>query len=466
MELRDYLRVLRRRWALVLATTVVFMAGAAVATAAATPQYASTAQLFITTQQGDTAADAYQGGLFSAQRVTSYADLVEKSSDLASAVATELDLDESPAELRQQVSAAVVPDTVNLEITVTDPNAAVAQAKAQAYAVALVDLVRQLETPEGASSPPVKATIVDPADLTTAPVSPNPFRNIALGLVAGLIVGVGLALLREMLDTSIKSAGDVEAATNAPVLGGISFDASTRQRPLITSLEPHAPRVEAFRVLRTSLQFVEVDSPDKIFVVTSAVPEEGKTTTSVNLAITMAQAGHRTLLIEGDLRRPKATNALGLDYAVGVTTILLGKVSLDDAIQKYADSDLDVLASGSIPPNPAELLQSNAMADLLKQIRDRYDMVIIDAPPLLPVTDAALLASQADGALLVARYGKTTKDQLAQAVERLNQVDARPIGVVLNMVPNKRRAYGYGYGYGYGYSPEKPTGEGGVSTPS
>lgn len=458
MDLRDYLRVLRRRWLLIAATTLLFVLAAAGLTALATPQYSSTAQLFITTQQSDTASDTYQGGLFSAQRVTSYADLVTKSTVLASTVIADLDLDETPTELQEQVTASVVLDTVNLEITVTDPDAAMAQAKAQSYATGLVDMIRQLETPEGETTAPVRATIVDPADLSTSPVSPKPARNIALGLLLGLIIGAAVAVLRELLDTSVKTPDDLLSATDAPVLGGITFDPSARQTPLVTSLEPHAPRVEAFRVLRTNLQFVEVDNPDKVFVVTSAVPEEGKSTTSVNLAITMAQAGHRTLLIEGDLRRPKATASLGLDYAVGVTTVLLGKVTLDDAIQKHPDSDLDVLASGTIPPNPAELLQSNAMADLLKQIRDRYDMVIIDAPPLLPVTDAALLASQADGALLVVRYGKTTKDQLAQAVGRLHQVDATPIGVVLNMVPNKRRssAYGYGYGYGYGYAPEQP----------
>lgn len=456
MELRDYLRVVRRHWLVIVVTTLITVATAILLTLAATPQYQSTARLFVTTLQSDSASDSYQGGLFSAQRVTSYADLA-KSRQLATTVVDDLDLTVTATELSTQVDAKVVPETVNLEISVTDPDPQMAQALTQAYAEGLVDLVRQLETPENAAQAPIKATIVDPATLPSAPVSPRAALNVALGVMIGLLLGLGLALLRELLDTSIKSPDDVEAATSAPVLGGISFDASTKQRPLITALEPHAPRVEAFRVLRTSLQFVEVDSPDKVFVVTSAVPEEGKTTTSVNLAITMAQAGHRTLLIEGDLRRPKAATALGLDYAVGVTTILVGKVTLEDAIQRHPDSELDVLASGSIPPNPAELLQSNAMADLLKVIRDRYDMVIIDAPPLLPVTDAALIASQADGALLVVRYGKTTKDQLAQAVERLHHVDGRPIGVVLNMVPNKRRAYGYGYGYGYGYSPEKPT---------
>lgn len=454
VELRDYLRVFRRRWAFVLGGVIAGVALSVAYTFSVTPQYESSARLFVTTQTTDTAADLNQGGLFSAQRVSSYADLVT-SRELASAVADDLGGLIPAEELVAKVRATAIPDTVNLEITASDAEAQTAQAIAQTYAENVVDLVRELETPAGERTSPIKATIVDPASLASAPVSPRPARNVALGLALGLLAGGALALLRDLLDTSVKTAEDVDAAVDAPILGGIAFDSATRVRPLISDLEPHAPRVEAFRVLRTNLQFVEVDNPDKIFVVTSAVPEEGKSTTSVNLAITMALAGHRTLLIEGDLRRPKATTQLGLDYAVGVTTVLLGKVSLDDAVQKSSDNDLEVLASGTIPPNPAELLQSNAMADLLKQVRDKYDMVIIDAPPLLPVTDAALLASQADGALLVVRYGRTTRDQLGQAVERLRQVDARPVGVVLNMVPNKRRASGYGYGYGYGYAPEQ-----------
>jgi capsular exopolysaccharide synthesis family protein len=456
MELRDYLRLLRRRWLQIVAVALATTGAVVAYTLAVTPMYESSARLFVTTQTSDTASDLNQGGLFSAQRVTSYADLVS-SRDLAESVIADLDLDLSAAEVMDHVNATVVPDTVNLEITYTGSSPSQTQAIAQSYSENLVDLVRELETPTGETDEPIKLTIVDSASLPATPVSPAPVRNVALGIVLGLLLGVGIALTRDLLDTTVTTQGDIEEQTDAPLLGGISFDPDTKERPLVTALESHAPRVEAFRVLRTNLQFVEVDNPDKIFVVTSAVPEEGKSTTSVNLAITMAQTGHRTLLIEGDLRRPKATQQLGLDHAVGVTTVLLGRVSLDDAIQRHEDSDLDVLASGTIPPNPAELLQSNAMADLLKQIRDRYDMVIIDAPPLLPVTDAALLASQADGALLVVRYGKTTKDQLAQAVARLHQVDARPIGVVLNMVPNKRRSVGYGYGYGYGYAPEQPS---------
>jgi capsular exopolysaccharide synthesis family protein len=456
VELRDYIRTFRRRWKVIFAGLVVVVGISALATVTATPMYESSARLFISTSP-TTESDAYQGGLFSAQRVTSYADLVNSSGQLAGTVIADQDLDLDPGELLGKVEATVIPETVVLEVSVRDPDPERAQRLAQAYADALTDLVRELETPAGSTTPLLKATTVDAASEPTSPVSPDPVRNLVLGFILGLLLGVGLALLREFLDASVKSGEDVAAITEAPLLGAISFDNTVRSRPLVTELDSHAPRVEAFRVLRTSLQYVDVDSPSKVFVITSSLPGEGKTTTAVNLAITLAQAGHRTLLVEGDLRRPRAALALGLDQSVGVTTVLLGHTMAAEAIQKHHESDLHVLASGPIPPNPAELAQSNMMSEMLVGLREAYEIVLIDAPPLLPVTDAALLTAQADGALLVVRYGKTTKDQLAQAVERLQQVDASPLGTVLNMVPTRNRGPGGYGGYGYGYSPDQPS---------
>ncbi len=163
-------------------------------------------------------------------------------------------------------------------------------------------------------------------------------------------------------------------------------------------------------------------------------------------------AKQRVVLVECDLRRPLIANRMGLDGAVGTTSVLIGKVSLGDALQDYTDTGLQVLACGPIPPNPSELLQSNAMEKLLLDLRDNFDVVILDAPPLLPVTDAALLSAQADGALVVVRHGKTTRDQLSHAIERLEAVDAKAVGVVINLAPAKRKNSTYGYGYGYGYT--------------
>lgn len=455
MELRDYLRIMRRRWLLIVSSMIVAIGVAAAVTFNMTPQYASTAGLFVSTTPSDS-NEAYQGSLFSAQRITSYADLAT-GQELSRRVIERLDLDLEPADLSRQIEATVVPETVNLDITVTDPDPRMAQLVAQTYAEELTGFVDELETPPGRANAPIKLSVVDAAALPETPVSPNPVRNLGLAAVLGLLLGLGLAVLRELLDTSLKGKEDLETITTAPLMADIAFDPKATKRPLITSLDSHAPRVEAFRVLRTNMQFVDVDNQSKVFVVSSSVPGEGKTTTASNLSITLAQAGERVLMIDGDLRRPQVAGMFGLEPVVGLTTVLIGSIDIEDALQETKIENLTVLTSGAIPPNPSELLQSRAMTDVVERARKEYDVIVIDAPPLLPVTDAALLASQADGALVVVRHGKTTRDQLTHSMERLAGVDAKALGIVFNMVPARRRGsggdYGYGYGYGYGYAP-------------
>jgi capsular exopolysaccharide synthesis family protein len=452
VELKDYWNAIRRRWTVVLLCVVIAVAAAAFLTWQTTPQYASSGRLFVSTTPADT-SDAYQGSLFATQRVASYADLVG-SRQLAERVSDDLGGSLDPDELTETVTAQVVPETVILEISATDPDPVMARDLAQAYAKALSDLVVDIETPNGQTDALIKASIVDNAQVATSPVSPQPARNLGLALVLGLLVGVGAAVLRELLDTSVSSAEDVAQVTETPILGHINTDLAAVKRAPGEALVDNTPWAEAFRVLRTNMQYVEVDHDQQVFVVTSSLPSEGKSTTAVNLAITLALANRRVALVECDLRRPLIASRLGLDNGVGTTSVLIGKVELRDAFQPYGDTGLQVLACGPIPPNPSELLQSNAMEKLLGDLRDQFDVVILDAPPLLPVTDAALLSAQADGAIIVVRHGKTTRDQLSHAIERVEAVDAKAVGVVINLAPAKRKNASYGYGYGYGYSYE------------
>ncbi|MDP9319204.1 MAG: polysaccharide biosynthesis tyrosine autokinase [Actinomycetota bacterium] len=459
MDLRSYLQMFRRRWRLVLACFTLIIAAATLVTVRSTPQYASTAQLFISTPSSDVGGvDSYQGSLFSQQRVASYADLITGKA-LTQQVVDNLHLSEGAEALSRQVTSKVVPETVLLDVTVTDPSPGRAQRLAFEVARQFTSYVRALETPPGRQVSPIKATIVDTPSLPTTPVAPQPVRNIGLAAVLGLLLGLGLAVLRESLDTTIKTTRDVTLATRSSLLAHIPFDPHAARLPLITDLDPHAPRAESTRMLRTNLQFVDVDKSSKVFVVTSSVPEEGKTTTAINLAIASAKTGQSVLLLEGDLRRPKVGDYLHLESTVGLTTVLIGRVDIDDAIQSWGTDGLDVLTSGAKPPNPAELLQSVAMLTTLDKLRACYDLIIVDAPPLLPVTDGALLSAQADGAILVVRHGKTTKDQLSQASHHLAAVDARLLGTVLNMMRQRAGGgygYGYAYGYGYGYAPDGP----------
>lgn len=461
MELRDYLRILRRRWLLIVSFLLLGVAAAAVVTITTTPQYASTTRLFVSTPTSDdNNSQAFSGDQFASRRANSYADLI-KGTAIAQKVVDKLHLTELPADLVAQIDTKVVTNTVIIELTVTDPSPGRAQLLAQTTAEIFSAYVPELEGAKDPANAGIRATIVDAAALPTQPVSPKPTLNIGLGALVGLALGIGLAVLLEVLDTTLKTVQALRDSTGANPLGAIHYDSTAAKHPLVTALDSHSPRLESFRVLRTNLQFLDVDQPSKLFTITSPVPGDGKTTTAANIAITLAQAGQRTLLLEGDLRRPRIAQYLNLESAVGLTTVLIGKAGFDDVVQQYpVVPGLDVITSGSIPPNPSELLQTKAMKAVLATARERYDIVIVDAAPLLPVTDAALLAAETDGAILVVRFGKTTKDQAAQARARLDSVDAQLLGSVFNFVPTRGSAaygYTYGYGYGYGYAPAPGT---------
>lgn len=450
MDLRGYVRALRRSLLLVIACVIVVVAAVIGWSETQTEVYESKARVIVSSAQAETSA-AYAGGLLSEQRAASYVEVIG-STLLADRVRDELGLDPqrfTTADLVDHISASVVLDSAVLELKFTDGDPETAQRIVQAYAEQLVEVAKDIETPDDGGELPTKITVIDQASYEPKAVSPRPFRNAVLGLILGLVLGVSLALLRELLDTTITTSEDLEAVTDAPVLGSIAAEGGSSRRKLITELEHHSPRVEAFRVLRTNVQFVEIDSAHKTFLVTSSMKEEGKTSTAVNLALTLARAGVRTLLVDGDLRRPKIAEVFDIDDTAGVTTLLLGRVALDEAVWKH-ESGLHVLPSGIAPPNAAELLQTKAMAQLLDRVRSEYDVVLIDSPPLLPVTDAALLAARADGTLLVVRHGKTKRDQLTTAVDRLAQVDVTPVGIVLNGVPSAKGKLGLGGDGGYG----------------
>ncbi|WP_323793249.1 polysaccharide biosynthesis tyrosine autokinase [Nocardioides sp.] len=442
-------RALRRNAILVLLCVVVALAAAYVVTERQTPQYASTVRVVVSALPDDSTEVSE---VITEERATTYRE-VARGEILATRVTDRLLNDPDyrsterlePATLLEQVEADVVPGSAVLALRVTDVDPSIAQLIAQAYAEELIALATDLESGLGVASEDDVFTVIDLASFDDQPVSPEPVRTLLLGGGAGLLLGLLLASLREALGTRLRDADEVAALVGAPVLASIAFERGTSRRSLVTDLDHHSPRVEGFRVLRTGVQFADLDSAHKIIAVSSSVPEEGKSTTAVNLALTLQRAGVRTLLVDGDLRRPQVAGTFDIDGSAGVTTVLLGKVELDDAIWTHPTTGLAVLPSGVVPPNPAELLQTQAMAQLLDRVRAAYEVVVVDCAPLNPVTDAALVAARADGVLLVVRHGRTTRDQVRIAVTRLEQVGARTIGVVLNGVPTSRRdsaAYG------------------------
>ncbi len=307
----------------------------------------------------------------------------------------------------------------------------------------------EITEPTTGEPSPITVSVLRPATIPAEPASPNVRLNLVLGGLVGLALGVGLAVLREVLDTRIRSGRDVEVVTDTPIIGGISFDAEATRRPLVVHADPASPRAESFRILRTNLQFLDIEGGPRAFVITSSVQGEGKSTTAVNLAIALADMDARVLVVDADLRRSKIADYMGVEGAVGLSDTLIGRTPLADAIQPWGHANLHVLPAGSTPPNPSELLGSQAMADLLSEVESTFDAVIIDAPPLLPVTDAAVLAKRTRGALLVVAAGKTQRGELAAAIGSLNTVGAHIAGIVMTMLPTKGPdAYGYG-GYGY-----------------
>lgn len=453
MDLRDFVRVLRRRWRIVVALVLLSTATAVTVTALSTRIYQADAEVFVSLQDaGSSTSNAYQGNLFSQERVKSYAKIAN-SPKVTGAVVRQLGLDLTPEQVAGKITATAPTDTVLVDLVVKDPSPTRARDIANAVSTQFAKVVSDLERPATGRASPVSVTVVRPADLPMSPVSPRSTINIALGLLVGLALGIGVAVLRETLDTTVKTSEDLQKLTGSSALGVIAYDGQAQRNPLVSQLDTRTGRGEAFRTLRTNLRFVDIDKPPRAVVITSSIASEGKSTTACNLAITLASAGVRVILVEGDLRRPRVADYMGLDGSVGLTDVLIGRAALDVVLQPWASSTLSVLASGPLPPNPSELLSSAQMNELLHAMQARADIVLIDAPPLLPVTDAAILSRECDGALVIVRHGKTTREQLARSLDALKSVDARVLGTVLNMAP-AGGANGY---YGYGYAGEYAT---------
>lgn len=293
--------------------------------------------------------------------------------------------------------------------------------------------------------------LATPAQTPDRPIRPRPLFNALLAGVVGAMLALGAAFLIEYLDDTIKSPDDIRESTNLVTLAAvISLDGDSPQKRLVAQTAPRSPAAEAYRVLRTNLQFSSLDKPLRTLMVTSPGPGEGKSTTVANLALVIAQAGSRVLLVDADLRRPNIHKLFQLPNSTGLTTALLQIGDhVVDFIQDTGQGHLHVLTTGPIPPNPAELVGSARMHELIELLQDRYDFVLIDSPPVLAVADAAILSNQVDGTLLVASAGETRFDMLARALERLESVGTRPLGIVLNKLTARSSGQYYYYYYYY-----------------
>ena len=472
MELSDYLRILRAHW---LGIVLILAAGVLAAGAWSLLQprvYTADASGFVAAQGATDLGTSMVGNQLAQSKVKSYLDIGTWRS-VAEYAIEELNLTASPDALVQQVKVTNPANTVILQVAASASSPEAARDLAEVWLRGIVHQVEQIEAGSQGSAP---VTIIpgDSARLPTAPSSPNTRLNLALGALIGMMLGLGYAVVRDRMDQHIRSAGQVERATGLAVVAGLPLEPSLAKHPQLLPVgdarQQHelVPLTEAFRGLRTNLQYMSVDDPPRAIVVTSPLPNDGKSFTAANLALTIAAAGQRVILIDGDLRRPSVAEVFGLPDDAGLSDVLAGRATAAEVLQPgHPSYALEVLTAGPIPPNPSEILGSERMRHLIAEL-SQDALVIIDSPPLLPVTDAAVLSTRADGALVVVSTGKTTYDMLGRALELLEKAKGKALGIVLNRVPTSGAGaanYGYQYTGDYYRSRSSDTAESSIPEP-
>ena len=441
MQLSELLAVIRQRWKLIVACVVLAAAAAAVVTLTTTPVYQANARIYLSAEK---TSGQQTGSIFAitSDDLDTYVSILDTPAVL-DPLRKELGLEPGHP---IQVSAQTSGTTSILNITARASDGQEAADVANEVGPQLGKVAGEFSTLLKSSGQEVVSRPIQPATAPSRPVSPDPVRNIGLGLLAGLVLGLGLAFMRHALDTKVRGEEDIRAHSDAPMLAGLPLESRGSKRGLISVEEdPHGRHAEAVRRLRTNLMFVDVTTGRHSFVITSAVPGEGKTTTAVNLALAMADSGRRTLLVDADLRNPSVAKTLGMEGSVGLTTLLLGDADLDDVIQTWGSAGMDVLPAGPIPPNPSELLGSAPMEALLTRLMQEYDFVLIDSPPVVPVIDAVVIERLTGGLLMVVGVDRTKKKDLAAALKQLETVGAHVSGFARNFVVSKSSDYRYGY---------------------
>ncbi len=478
MELKQYWNLVLKNLSIVL---VLSFLGATLGffVALGTPKlYKAESQIFISTPTPSIDIGALQqGSSFAQQRVISYSRVVSGPATLVPVIET-LGLKMSSSELAGKITASAPLGTVLINITVKDVSGIRAAAIANAVAVQFGETIQTLELPQFGDSAGVKATMVRSAEVPGGPSTPNTKLSILTGLFFGFIIACMIGVVRQIFDSSVKNANHL---SGRPLLSTIFFDPEAEENPLLTDIGNYSVRAESFRHLRTALKFPTDQNNCEVIAVTSAFPGEGKTTTSINLAIAYAQIGLKVALVEADLRRPSFKKYFTSDsnHSMGLIEVLnlieSGKTpkSYERLFQIFGSDDdcFEWIGSGTIPNNPAEKLESAAMDTFFAGLKREYDIVIVDTPPALPVTDAAVLSAKVDSVIVVARAGVTKQSHVAGVFDILDNLRAKTLGVVLNMVPQHARGeeYGYaynryepkskyGYNYGYGYGTTEPYG--------
>ncbi|WP_347977712.1 polysaccharide biosynthesis tyrosine autokinase [Microbacterium sp. ProA8] len=466
MELRDYMRGLRRHWLAIVLITAVGLATGYVWTLLQTPVYEGSASgLLKTTTSASLEGLSSTSAEDSAARakVATFLDLAQ-SELVAQGAIDELGLNTTPAAVINRITVSNPTSTSILKVNAQAATPAEASDLSSAWIASLAVVADDVLGDGSDGSSVVTVVAYDAAGQPTRPIFPDVNTAVVVGGVLGFGFGVAFALVRTVSDRRIRINDDIEARVGAPVVGTIPVaDGLTRESRIVAHAEPNAKGnrfavSEAFRSLRTNLQFMDVDDPPRTIVVTSPLPGDGKSMVAANIAVALAESGRPVVLVDGDLRRSTVAKTFGLPDGAGLTDVLAGRADLIDVMHRTPVSGhLVVLTAGSVPPNPSEVLGSAKMRAVLSDLA-QHAMVIIDAPPLLPVTDSAVLAHQADGAILVVGLGKTTYDLVTTAEDALAKASGRLLGIVLNRVPLKGADASPYYDYRTGYGGSRSRG--------
>ncbi|MDR2896209.1 MAG: polysaccharide biosynthesis tyrosine autokinase [Propionibacteriaceae bacterium] len=445
VEFRDYLAVIRKYIISIIIITILGVAGGAAYALLTPPTYTASASVYLFVSGGGSTSDMVQGTTYATNQARSFAEIAATPKVL-DPVISRLDLDETAASLADSVTTSIPTNTSLIDISAKSGDAKQAADIAQAVAESLVDQIEAISGTAADAKALFEGTIVTPAQVPTAPSSPKLLQSLALGAVAGLVIGFGQALLRKAMDIRFHNSDDLMAATDYPILSTVPLDLALQRNPLMMLTAPSSVTGERYRQLSTNLRFFFIDSDKpKTFAITSSVESEGKTVTSINTAYALAEGGDRVLLIDSDLRRPKVANYLALEESVGLATVLLDHVPLYNVVQSLGKGAPDVLATGTVMMNPAGLIGSRRMQQLIEQVSREYDVVVIDTAPVLPVADTLALLPFVSATLVVVSADQVTAPQLAQTIESIERTGSTNIGMVLNREKRKASSSYYNY---------------------
>lgn len=438
ISLQELFYVFRKRiWLIIGLTIGALVVSGILSFFIITPEYETFTTLLVGKPQEyqiSTGGIEYNDVLLNQKLVPTYGELA-KSRFVADKVIQNLNLGMSYSTFKKKVQVSLVNDTEIIKIQVKDKDRELAADIANEVSEEFMKTVKLKMKVENVQ-------IVDKAQIPQVPVSPRKLLNMAIGAVLGFMVGVFLTFLLEYLDSTFKTPDDVEKNLHLPVLGAIPL-ISSRGKETIVKSNPKSPISEAFRTMRTNIQFTNIDKDIKTLAITSSTMAEGKSTVASNLAISLAQEEKKILIIDCDLRKPKVHKIFNLPNTKGLTSIVMGVNTLEDTVYNLSDIEgLSIITAGPIPPNPSELLSSKRMREFLEVIKEEYDMIILDTPPIGIVTDAAIISTYIDGTLLVIKAGETEIANAEHAKELLDKVNANIIGAVLNNIPMKDGKYG------------------------